>query len=229
MNDGFPYMDIVFFAVVAIFLVLRLRSVLGRRTGEESPPRWTGSDRPGQAPEQSAADNVIDLPRARKSVEAPIFTGPGAEGLKAIAKIDSGFTQDGFLAGARGAFEVIVSAYAAGDKKALRPLLADSVYHPFVQAIDARQTDGEYLESELIGFKTVTVVGASLQGSVATVQVRFHSQQVNVMRNKTGQVIDGDPNHITDIIDEWTFSRDLKNRDPNWQLIATRTPAADEV
>ncbi|CAA7617554.1 Mitochondrial import inner membrane translocase, subunit Tim44 [Magnetospirillum sp. LM-5] len=219
MTDGFQAIDIIFFAVVAVFLVLRLRSVLGRRTGtEREPPRdW-------QAPVETAPDNVIDLARARKPATEPLPEGPLAPGIAAIRGVDPSFSLDTFLLGARAAFEMIVEAFAAGDKQGLRPLLADAVFQSFAAAIDERDRAGQTLTTELMGIRKVEPVEVRLDGSVAAVTVRFVSEQINVLKDGAGKVIDGDPQRMTDVTDEWTFRRDTRSKDPNWQLAATRSP-----
>jgi predicted lipid-binding transport protein (Tim44 family) len=219
MTDGFQAIDIIFFAVVAVFLVLRLRSVLGRRTGtEREPPRG----RPVAA--EAAPDNVIDLARARKPAGEPLPEGPLAPGIAAIHSNDPSFSLDTFLLGARAAFEMILESFAAGDKSALRPLLADAVYQSFATAIDERDRAGQTLTTELMGIRKVEPVEARLDGSVAAVTVRFVSEQINVLKDGAGKVIDGDPQRMTDVTDEWTFRRDTRSKDPNWQLAATRSP-----
>ncbi|OJX68083.1 Tim44/TimA family putative adaptor protein [Magnetospirillum sp. 64-120] len=223
MDDGLHALDIVFFAVVAVFLILRLRSVLGRRTGTEKPPaQWNR----GPA-EPNAADNVVDLGRARKTVEdaqpAPApSAGPVGRGEAAIRARDPNFTTQTFLSGARMAFEMIVSAYAVGDKKALRPLLADQVYKPFCDAIDDRARAGEEMTTEVMGIISAEMIEAVLVGSVAQVTVRFVSEQINVIKDLDGKIVDGDPSRIAKVTDEWTFSRDTRSNNPNWQLSATR-------
>lgn len=241
MNDGFHALDIVFFAVVAVFLILRLRSVLGKRTGNEEPPRWTRTPKDAG----DSADNVIDLTRARRPVEpepeivpgVAATAGPLARGEAAIRARDPSFSNASFLSGARMAFEMIVGAFAAGDKKALRPLLADQVYKPFCDAIDARARAGEELSTEIMGIRSAEIIEAIMAGTVAQVTVRFVSEQINVIKDLDGRILEGDPSRIVPVTDEWTFSRDTRSKDPNWQLSATRAvsegdaphDAADEV
>jgi len=224
-------LDIVFFAVVAVFLILRLRSVLGKRTGTEKPPtQWNR----GPA-ETTDSDNVIDLGRARKPTDeaqpepaaspAPLAAGPVGRGEAAIRARDPNFSAQTFLSGARMAFEMIVTAFAAGDKQALRPLLADQVYKPFCDAIDDRARAGEEMTTEVMGILSAEMIEAVLMGSVAQVSVRFVSEQINVIRDLDGKVVDGDPSRITKVTDEWTFSRDTRSNNPNWQLSATRAVA----
>ncbi|MBI2235891.1 MAG: Tim44 domain-containing protein [Magnetospirillum sp.] len=228
MNDGFHFLDIVFFAMVAAFLVLRLRSVLGKRTGQERrPDQWQAAPpaKPAAEPADSpAGDNVIELPRPRRSAAEPSPSTPAGAGIAAIRAADPAFDIDGFLAGARAAFEMIVHAYAAGDKAALQPLLSPEVFRQFADAIEARRRAGESLETELVGIKALTIVEARMEGSHAVVTLRFTSEQVNVVRDAHGEIVEGDPTHVAEVVDEWSFRRDTRARDPNWALVATRTP-----
>jgi predicted lipid-binding transport protein (Tim44 family) len=219
MNDGLHFLDIIFFAMVAAFLVLRLRSVLGRRTGAERPPpeRLAASNGP-------VAGNVVDLRPARPSPVEPSPSSPVGIGLAAIRAADRGFDLDGFLAGARAAFEMIVAAYARDDKAALQPLLTPEVYRNFAAAIDARRRNNERLETELSAVRAVDLVEASMQGSDAVLTVRFVSEQVNLLRGSDGQVVEGDPDRATEVVDLWSFRRNVRSPDPNWFLSATRTP-----
>ena len=225
MGDGgsIQFLDIVFFAMVAVFLVLRLRSVLGRRTGtEKQRPDPLRRDRP--APEQGS-DRVVELPRRPAHGEPSTATGGAAQaGLTQIQLADRSFEPDGFLKGARGAFEIIVAAFAAGDKDRLRTLLSEEVYRNFADAIDARREKGEALQTTLVGIKGLAIEDAELRGSNAQVSVKIVSEQVNVTRDKEGNVVDGDPSHTAEVTDIWTFARDMRTSDPNWTLVETRSP-----
>jgi predicted lipid-binding transport protein (Tim44 family) len=226
MSEGFQYIDILFFAMVAAFIALRLRSVLGRRTGHERRRSGGfGSPRP-----KGAADNVVTLPdrsSAQAEVDAGLVDladGSVKTGLTQVRLADSRFDLQRFLAGARAAFEMIVEAYAAGDKAALRPLLADDVYRGFEGAIDQRQAAGQTLETQLTAVPAAEVVGARMDGSRARITVRFKSEQINLLKDAEGKVVDGDPGTALDVIDIWTFERDTTSPDPNWALVETRTP-----
>ena len=226
MSDGFAYIDILFFAMVAAFIALRLRSVLGRRTGHERR-RFGGL---GSARSNGANDNVVALP---DRTGAPAETDPriadlGSDSLKAgvtqIRLADRRFDLEEFLHGARSAFEMIVEAYSAGDKDALRPLLADAVLARFSGAIEQRRAAGQTLETQLIGIRKSDVIEAGMQDELARVVVRFTSEQVNVLRDAEGHVLEGDPGTAEDVVDIWTFERDTRSADPNWTLIETSTP-----
>lgn len=225
MNDGFQFIDIIFFAMVAAFLVLRLRSVLGRRTGNERQQPDPLTARQPQERE-AAADNVVELPNRR---QAEVFADgaaatPSSAGITQIRVADPTFTPEGFTDGARAAFAMIVGAFAAADTDALRPLLSDEVYGNFSAAVDQRRNAGETLETELVSIKSATIDEAHMEARVAFVTVKFVSEQVNVVRNEAGEVVEGDPNRVAEVTDLWTFARNTASRDPNWTLVATRSP-----
>jgi len=218
MGDSPHYFDIILFAMVAAFLVLRLRSVLGRRTGSERPR--DAVLRRADAP----TDKVVTL-QGRNPPRPPVVTAPPADavaaGLERIRSGDPGFDASQFLEGARAAFELIVGAFAAGDKERLRSLLSDEVYTPFTAAIDERAAAGERLETRIIGLKRLDITEATLTGRIARVTVKFVSDQINVLRAHDGSIVDGDPEHAVEKTDFWTFARDVRSSDPNWVLEAT--------
>jgi len=226
MSEGFAYIDILFFAMVAAFIALRLRSVLGRRTGHER--RRSGGF--GPARPNGAADNVVSLPERSTSqteAEAPFgsLSDAGAKsGLTQIRLADRRFDPQQFLNGARSAFEMIIEAYATGDKNTLRPLLADDVYAGFERAIDQREAAGQTFETQLTAVPAAEVLGAEMRGSVARVTVRFKSEQINLLRDPEGKILEGEPRTAEEVIDIWTFERNTTSPDPNWTLVETRTP-----
>lgn len=220
MTDGSQFIDIILFAMVALFLGLRLRSVLGRRTGTERPPREAGlTDRPGP-------DNVIDISQRRRNDDAPITDAgrpPLTGSLLKIHQADPNFTPEAFLEGARAAFEMIVSAFARSDQATLRPLLSDEVFENFRRAIDARTQAGEICQSELLRILSADIEDSSFENRKATLSVRFVSQQIIVVKDAEGKVVEGDPSRAVQIIDLWSFSRDTRASNPNWLLVATRS------
>src|SRR5579872_1768777 len=214
MSGGdFQLFEIIIFAAVAAFLLLRLRSVLGRRTGTEKridpfaprpapPPRPSPFAAPGASSGpviEGQATPVTNRPAAAKT--------PGAGAIKAA---DSTFDESAFLKGARGAFEIVVNAFAAGDVAALRPLLAPNVLDSFVGAIKGR--GGNKLPSPLVSIKNAEIIDSAIEGTTALITVKFVSEQ-----NAEG-------NAVEEHVDGWTFSRSLRARDPNWTLIATSAP-----
>ncbi|MGG5810837.1 Tim44/TimA family putative adaptor protein [Falsiroseomonas sp. CW058] len=227
MSGGFP-IDLILFAMVAAFLVLRLRSVLGRRTGFERPPRQDGAapydpkaarppaqDMPGELPPP-----VPQAGGARRSVPDP--RSPVGQALMRIRGVDAGFDPNAFLDGAEGAFRMIVDAFARGDRQTLRALLADEVYGGFEGAITAREQNGESQRSEVRAMQEMAVEAADLRGTVADVTVRFVSDQVNLTTGRDGSIVAG-AEAVTELTDIWTFQRDLRSQDPTWRLVATRS------
>lgn len=218
MGDLPHYFDIVLFAMVAVFLVLRLRSVLGRRTGNEPRPD------PVMHRAQPASDKVVPFGNPRPG-PPPLVTATPADavavGLERIRSVDRGFDSGPFLEGARGAFETVVGAFAAGDKAQLRPLLNDDVFKPFSVAIDERTGAGETLETRILQIKNVDIAEAGLNGRYARVTVKFVSDQIHVLRAHDNSIVDGDPDHPIEKTDFWTFVRDTRSSDPNWVLVAT--------
>lgn len=232
MGDGFQFLDIVLFAMVAAFLVLRLRSVLGKKTGHQEPRQDPISRRQQDAENEG---NVVELPNrktdgpdnAHATDADPIGAldpnDPVAAGITQIRIADNNFHPAEFAGGARGAFEMIVQAFAEGDAATLENLLAADVFENFNQAIEQRAEAKESLETTIIGIKSADIIEAEMDGTHAVVTMKFVSEQVNVTRDAEDRIVDGDPNQVTTITDIWTFSRDTKSRDPNWLLVETRS------
>jgi predicted lipid-binding transport protein (Tim44 family) len=220
MSEDFP-IDILIVAMVALFIFLHLRRVLGRRTGHERPPPDAVA-RQGQ----TADDNVIQLSDRGEdegALDPALENSPAAAGLHAIRDADRSFDPMGFLSGARAAYEMIVTAFADGDSKTLRPLLSDEVYGNFVGAIEDRESREQTLDRTLVGIKAADFVEARLSGRVAEVTIKFVSEVLNVTRDKTGEVVDGDPKAVREVTDVWTFSRNTRSSNPNWTLVETRS------
>ncbi|MFS2011478.1 Tim44/TimA family putative adaptor protein [Azospirillum sp. CT11-132] len=228
MGDGFVFIEIVIFAMIAAFLVYRLRSVLGRRTGEERQR----SNPFTAAPNPAKPDNVVPLPERNRprpdvapgaDVTAPDEPLSLAASIDQIRAADPNFDEKHFLEGAKAAFAMIVDAFARGDTATLRPLLADDVYDSFARVIRDRQAAGEQHEARIELVREAEVVEAKLDaGRTARVTVRLVSDQVNVVRDREGAVIDGDPKALVENTDVWTFARNLRSRDPNWALVEVR-------
>jgi len=234
MRDVFDIYTIIFLAL-AVFIFLRLRSVLGQRTGRERPPYDPYSAREQVRP---APEKVVALPNrtpeaaTAKPVEEPIAPGerwkdvaePGsalAGGLDAIVAVDADFDPKHFITGARAAYEMIVNAYAEGDRRTLKTLLAREVYDGFESAITEREKRGETVENRFVSIDEAEITHAEVRGRTAQLTVRFHSKLVSATRDKNGNVVDGSADKVTDVTDVWTFARDTSSRDPNWKLVAT--------
>lgn len=219
---GGGYLDIIIFAMVAVFLIFKLGSVLGRRTGDEQ--QRPGPFRPmGRGAPAEAQDNVVALPDRSGEAAAAAAT-PLDAGLAQIKIADPAFEEKEFLAGVRSAFEMIVTAFAAGDEETLRNLLNDEVFANFKRAMDARAAAGRRQETTLVGFNAIEIVEAAMQGRQAMVTVRIVSDQINLIRDADGAVVEGDPDNSIEIVDIWTFARDTRAADPNWALVGTRSP-----
>jgi len=234
--NGLTDLSSIIFLVIAVVVFLRLRSVLGRRTGSERPPYdpYTRRDAlPGRGvgkvvdmPARAAAPAIVATPLLpvadRIKAVAPEGT-PLNDGLKALVAADSDFDPNGFLTGARAAYEMIVTAFAEGDRKTLRPLLGDEVYDGFVKAISDREGRGETIEFKFVGIDKAEISSAAVKDGTAQVTVRFLSKLVSATHDKSGAVIDGDPVKVGDVTDVWTFARETASRDPNWKLVATES------
>jgi predicted lipid-binding transport protein (Tim44 family) len=232
MRAVFDIYTIIFLAL-AVFIFLRLRSVLGQRTGRERPPydpysardvRTSPNDKvvalPGRAPDtaQKSAEPAEPVERWKGIAESGTAV---AAGLDAIAREDKSFDAKHFLTGARAAYEMIVGAFAAGDRKVLKGLLSREVYDGFEAAIRDREAKGETVENKFVSLDNADIIGAELRGNTAQVTVRFVSQLISATRDRAGNVIDGSPDKVTEVTDVWTFARDVTARDPNWKLVAT--------
>jgi predicted lipid-binding transport protein (Tim44 family) len=231
MGSGFQFVDIIFFALVAAFIILRLRSVLGRRTGHEQRRDPFAKPQPGaKVPGQPEAPadvtqrgDVVQVPHRAGSDAAPA-SSPLAAALTQIKVADPSFDEAEFEKGARSAFEYIVTAFAAGDRDKLRPLLNDEVYANFESAIVAREAVGQKRETTLVRIKSAEIVEARIENPTALVTVKYASEQINATRNAAGDVVEGNPDRITDVIDIWTYARNTRSNDPNWTLVATDAP-----
>ena len=211
-------LDIILIATVAGIVLFRLYTVLGRRTGNERPPqenyRFSGN-----APDDAVAREDGRAGVGAISAERP--ADPLAAGLLDIQLADRNFDKDHFVSGARAAYEMIVTAFAANDRAALRPLLSDEVYSAFEAAIRDRETRNEKVTFTFVGFKDVKIVTAALKNRIAEITLAFSTQFISATSNAQGNVVEGDTKTVRDVTDVWTFSRDTRARDPNWTLVAT--------
>ncbi|HUC73354.1 MAG TPA: Tim44/TimA family putative adaptor protein [Stellaceae bacterium] len=223
MGD-FQYFDIILFAMIAAFLVLRLRSVLGRRTGNERR-RELFTRRPAPVADKPAPDKVARPADGNKVTPIAVPTAkpadPVSEGLNRVRRADPSFEPSQFIDGARVAFEMIVTAFAKGDKAALRPLLSDEVFRPFAQTIDERVAANETVETRDLKLEDAEIVEADMTGRTARVTVKLVSHQIALTRAMDGSIVDGDPDHPVEKTDYWTFARDTRSADPNWMLVTT--------
>jgi predicted lipid-binding transport protein (Tim44 family) len=236
MNQAFDPLNLLILAI-AVVVILRLRSVLGKRTGTERPPVDPyAAQRRADKPQPPG--NVINLPQRENAPENPVLEKPAepvwagfaaadssvAKGLEKIAQADSQFSTRVFVDGAKVAYEMVVTAFAQGDRQSLKNLLSRDVYEGFAKAIDERESAGNILESRFVGIDKADLTAADLKGKRASITVRFIAEFIASTLNKAGEVIEGDPKQVREITDMWTFERDTSTRDPNWKLVATDEP-----
>ena len=223
--DNFPYADIVILALIAGFILLRLRSVLGQKSEGDNPQFFKRpaekdvsketvvlvSGKALKAKPEDAADAYL------QSLGNPAIAATIAE----IKKIDAGFTATGFLQGARMAYEMVFDAFAKGDKKTLEMLLDKPLYETFAQEIDTRAASANKTEITLVSVKAKDLVQATLTGTKARLAVKFESEQVSLVKDAEGKIIEGNPSHSHLMDDEWLFERDVASKNPNWKILET--------
>lgn len=224
---------------VAIIVIVRLRSVLGTRTGNERTPAERSRSKVARSTSENADDTVVplrpgpapapadlDTERRARKVEAEIERfargeADVAEGLKAIAEADPAFMPKSFLEGAKGAYEMIVTAFASGDRKLLKNFLDKDVFEGFESAIAEREAQKQHVDFTFVGLPRVEISGAEIERKVAHVTVQFDAEIVSATLDENNELIEGSTEQVVTITDEWTFARPLKSRDPNWKLVAT--------
>jgi predicted lipid-binding transport protein (Tim44 family) len=235
MQDSFDITTLIFLGL-AVFVIWRLRSVLGQKTGHERPPFDPSARRDPPARPAAEGDNVVRLPGANGAERAATLTAAPpadrwkgiaepdsriAQGLDEIARAEPSFDGQGFLEGSKSAYEMIVTAFAQGDRKLLKELLSREVYEGFEGAILDREGRGERVETTFVSIDKAEITGVEVRGGSANIMVRFVSKLITATRNAAGAVIDGSPEAVVDVTDVWTFSRTLGSRNPNWLLVAT--------
>ncbi|WP_430911418.1 Tim44/TimA family putative adaptor protein [Methylobacterium sp. sgz302541] len=235
MQDSFDITTVIFLALAA-FVIWRLRSVLGQKTGTERSPFKPVERNRMEPPPRGDGDNVVRLPGADRAA-APERPGPApatpdwsglaepgsavARGLDAAVQAEPGFDPRSFLEGAKGAYEAIVMAFAKGDRKTLRSLLSREVGDGFERAIDEREKTHRVMETTFVSIDKADIVGVDVRNRVAQITVHFVSHLITVTRDAEGKTVDGNAEAVVEVPDVWTFSRTLGSRDPNWLLVAT--------
>ena len=241
MNGDIDVVTLLFL-VLAVVIFLKLRSVLGRKTGEEQQRYEQSSRERNRARAEKDQDKIVTLPR-RDNRSGDTATGVMnevsyeeqekkikeftkeeklADALISIFRIDRSFAPDEFLAGAKSAYEMIVSSFAEGNRKVLKGLLSKDVFEGFSSAIAEREKKNEKIDQNFVGISKADIIDAKIDGKTAQITVKFVSELISATMDKSGKVISGDPNAITEVTDVWTFARDLNSRDPNWRLVATQ-------
>lgn len=243
--DGRIDVTTLLFLVLAVVIFLKLRSVLGRRTGHEEArfERYKAQQEASQRNGKLAGqDKVVTLPRRERDdadahpaadqqvqndseqrvKEYAAGNTDITKGLLDIVRIDSSFDPSQFLQGAKAAYEIIVTAFAEGNRKTLKDLLSTEVYDGFSSAIADRENRGEQIDQSFVGIKSADLVEAELKGGMAQLTVKFVSELISATRDRGGEVMTGDPKRIREVTDIWTFAREAMSRNPNWKLVATQ-------
>ncbi|NVJ71278.1 MAG: Tim44 domain-containing protein [Alphaproteobacteria bacterium] len=219
-------MEIVLLAMVAAFILLRLRSELGKKTGNEPLPPAAGGMHPRtQGDDMLHDDQGDDTPG--------VVVGPGnvidleenpalRKAFQAIRHADRSFDVSTFLTGAKSAYEMILDAFWKGDKETLKEFLDDSVYQQFAGAVDQREKDGLEVHNKILDVTELDIIGAQMAGQTAELTVHFRAELIAVTKDKDGNVVEGNVSDAVEVNDKWTFARDTKSRSPMWTLVATR-------
>ena len=229
--------------IIAVIVIFKLRSVLGRRTPEDEA-RIDKRMRAEQAERQAAAaqEKVVTLPRrggevppstagaeagvAEAEARMKAYAGGDAaieRGLLQLSQTDSSFDPKHFVDGAKQAYEMIVTAFAEGNRKILRDLLSKEVFEGFASAISERESRAEQIDQSFVGINKADIVETEVKSGLAQLTVKFVSQLISATRDKSGAVISGDPQKIKEVTDIWTFAREISSRSPNWRLVATQS------
>ncbi len=238
MSGGNDLILTLVFLGLAVFVIIKLRSVLGTRAGFERPPEVIQREMEERQKPPQAPENVLPFPNGIKPppippqpemTQADRWVGlaaagtPLANGLDAILQADPSFDAASFVGGAKGAYEMIVQAYSKGDRKTLKTFLAKEVLDGFAGAITEREGRGETSETTFVSIDKADLVAAEMRDKSAHVTLSFRSKLITVVRDKSGVVVDGSADKIADVNDIWTFARDVTSRDPNWKLVATES------
>ncbi len=213
-----PLIELLVLAGIAVFLILRLKSVLGTREGFEKPPlannEAPASQRKFEVIEGSPDDDIV----------AYVDEGsPQAQALSDMKRADSSFQVAEFVQGARGAYEMILMGFETGELDGIQPFISEEIFQSFVDAVSAREDQGLTIEAEFIGVRETTIVDATFDAATSTaeVTVRFVGELTSAVRNRAGEIVEGDPKAVKRQKDTWTFSRQMGTGDPNWLLVAT--------
>lgn len=220
MESGFSYGDIIVIGAIAAFILLRYRAMLGEKTGRDAPPPRS---KPTLA---SEFERVIQLPvpttkpaAEKKEDSAP--QGAFAGLFVGMRAIDREFAPDEFLQGARAAYEMVLVAFSKGDRDTLKMLLSDALYNNFDRSITEGQNADRITDTTLVAITKATIADAKLMGSTATLTVDFVSEQIHLIRDAAGAILEGNPSQQNKVEDQWVFTRNLASTDPNWKIIET--------
>ncbi len=224
--DSIPYADIIILALIAGFILLRLRGVLGQKTGNDNPQFFKREQEKKEAPDDKIV-HISDKGQKTKPLDvldvylSKITNDSITKTIADIKKSDSQFTATGFMDGAKMAYEMVFDGFAKGEKATLEMLLEKNLYETFAAEIDARTGNDITTETTLLSVKAKEIVSATFTGNIVRLAVKFESEQVSVSKNKQGEIVEGNvsDSHLMD--DEWLFERDVTSKNPNWKIIET--------
>ena len=217
--NNIPYIDILILAMIAIFIINRLKNVLGKKTGNEQDivekySRNKGNFKESPPDQTSLSDQKENTVRDVFFHEDPKINSA----LRKIYNQDENFDTKEFLDGSKKAFEFIIKNYSEENLEPLKNLLSKSIYNDFKSQINDRIKKSQNLDITIIGIKHAEIIQSSLKSNIANISVRFNSEQVQVIKDLKGKIIEGDSNQILTIDEKWSFSKNLKSNDPNWTL-----------
>lgn len=214
-----PLIQLLVLAGIAVFLILRLRNVLGTREGFEKPPAPNPTVNQRSGPEFEVIEGGPDLDITDHVEE----NSPAAHALAEMKRLEPSFNVTEFLGGARSAYEMIVMGYERGDLADIEPFLAEDIYDSFVDGVAAREDQGLTVESEFIGVREVKLLDATLDPDTneAELSIKFIGEMTSVVRDKGGDIIEGDAKTVKRQKDSWAFARTMGSDDPNWILVST--------
>lgn len=214
-----PLLQLLVLAGIAVFLILRLKSVLGTREGYES----SDTAQPKVETSRRHDFEVIEGGPDRDVTDHVEEGSPEAEALYTMKAVEPSFSVTEFVGGARGAYEMIVMGFERGNLDEIKPFLADDIYETFKEVVDARTQQGLTIEAEFIGVREVKVVDATFDEDTqeAEITIRFMGELTSAVRNADGEIIEGSPTEIKRQKDTWAFARRMGTDDPNWLLVST--------
>ncbi|CUH65002.1 mitochondrial import inner membrane, translocase subunit [Thalassovita gelatinovora] len=212
-----PILQLLVLAGIAIFLILRLKNVLGTREGFEQKPAQTMPETSSRRREFEVIEGGPDLDITDNVAEG----SAAADALAQMKRVEPSFNVTEFLGGARGAYEMILMGFERGDLADIKPFLSDEVYQSFAQVVEDRDAQGLQIEAEFVGIREMALHDAEFENNLAEISVKFVGELTSVVRDSAGEIIEGKPNEIKRQKDVWTFARKMGSDDPNWQLVAT--------
>ncbi|MBI1237044.1 MAG: Tim44/TimA family putative adaptor protein [Alphaproteobacteria bacterium] len=227
MSEGIPYADIVIIALIAGFILLRLRHVLGQKTGHDNPQFFQKKETPPEERRDTVVrpqDKLLKAPKIKEETDPylnAVVSPSIVQSLNDIKAKEPQFSVTQFVEGAKMAFEMVFDAFAKGDRDTLKMLLADSVYGDFNRELEARERQENKTETTLVAVLSREITDAMLAGNMARITVKFVSEQIVLVRNPQGEIIEGDASDTEHVESEWVFERDVMSKNPNWKIIET--------